>query len=274
MTLGNAKIRYTSSRVLSHLYEARRGLGKLSAKLRKRAGLLKSMMRGANQYVFVTYYVGEYPSGDRGRRKAPIPVAVIANQLQNGYVRGFNNAPAKIFTGGKGRPAIKKWPFEKQVLEESGNVLRRMAASAQRRYLKGRVKNLYDEMQIVAKKYQNLLRKKIMETVAPPLEDSTIRARRSRGRYSTKPLLDTGRLVKSVRVKAYRQSTFTRLTSTGNAVHVTKPIRLATSNTSSRKRYFGDDIDEQLDYSKELYTTSEDLLNDLLKDVDVNAEDI
>ena len=218
----NSQILFTSTRKIQNLNRALSKLKYISAKFNGRGQMLRNMMKPENQYVFVIYYEGKYPASKR--RKSSIPVSVIAKQLQTGFTRGafvYNTirgvkirvgrqSPNKIRDGSVGRPRTKKWPFEKWVEYESRTWLARRVGIAQRKYLRGTIKSLYDAMKVISRSYQVMLKKKIIETEAPPLEDSTIRARKSRGIDSEKPLVETGRLASSVRVKVMRVATFKR----------------------------------------------------------------
>lgn len=147
-------------------------VGKITTK-DQMADVLKSIQSLVKEQTLVGI-----PDSNAARKEGPINNAAL------GYINEFgspaNNIPARPFL----IPGVEA--AEPAVLKQ----LKRGAEGA----LDGRLDAADKALHSAGILAVNAVRGKINEGVPPPLADSTLAARRRRGRTGTKPLIDTGQL--------------------------------------------------------------------------------
>lgn len=134
-------------------------------------------------YAVVIYHTGEYPSGT--------PVGDVADILENVGVHEKNKK------GQVGRPNVKRWPFSKNVRARNYNRRwRKMISGIADNIVRGNLKNYHQGYQNLGRLIVSQLYEEICAMEKPPLAQSTIDKK-----GHSKPLMDTLRLLKSIRYK-------------------------------------------------------------------------
>lgn len=191
---------------LRRSYNARQN----SSKFIKRLASMK------NDYAIQIYYKGNYPQNRGGT-----DVGDVATFLNSG-IKSANKGhdpedptmpnPESENPRGRGRPkSTKKWPWEKQVRSSHHKEWRRYINGTVKKLLRGwqeqvngqtvnfrPVRNIREAYANLGRQVVEQLREQIIGTIAPELEYTTIRKRRKRGVYSTKPLIETLKLLRSI----------------------------------------------------------------------------
>lgn len=162
---------------------------------------MKRLARMKNDYAIEIYYKGSYPKKHGGQI-----IGDVATILQSGI-----QVKPKL-TGRRGRPvSVKKWEWEKQVSKShSKRDWRRDINSIGKRVIDGTLYNIKSGYSQLGKKIVSQIQDKIMATIAPPLEPSTIRRKKS-----SKPLIETKKLYKSVKYRVVPGSSVKRSSSYG-----------------------------------------------------------
>jgi len=183
------------------------------------SGILRDRMKrkGAyNDYEILVYYEGKYPKTKY--RDSSVPVSEVARTLQTG-VLDSNGQHIRIEgdPNKRGRRENKKWEFEKRTRSTH---LRKWKSKI-RESVKGILtkgkgsKSLYANLvslgSVMRKDFQNT----IIGMTSPELSESTIGIRKKKlsegkplvnGLY--KPLIETGRLLNSIKVRVIKTSTY------------------------------------------------------------------
>lgn len=209
---------------------------KQTEKQKKKIRRFQKIKNDKDGYVMYIRYNGEYPADKTRGRKEAIPIAHIAMGLQSGYfsgppLRGSNlRATWANYTkratiphkSGAGRPRTKKWPFEEKTLRENRAWLRNNINRIYTKYLNGDIQDLYTALRDMARRYTTKLRHMIAGMRSPSLAPATISRRESMQKAgaslamgTTKPLVESGRMMHAVEARVMKRSKFTSAVENG-----------------------------------------------------------
>lgn len=108
---------------------------------------------------------------------------------------GMNNATlAYIHDNGSPAANIPARPFMRPGIEEARDKIVSALRTGAKQALQGKEQGVERALNIAGLTAQSSIRGTINEGIGPELADSTLAARRARGRKGTKPLVDTGQL--------------------------------------------------------------------------------